>query len=85
MNISLRNSLAALLLMAASTGALAEQNKVVSPDGRLVVNVKDRDGRLYYDVSYDGKLMMQPSQLASLPTSATSVRSLSIVLSATMR
>lgn len=63
MNISLRNSLAALLLMAASTGALAEQNKVVSPDGRLVVNVEDRDGRLYYDVCYDGKQMMQPSQL----------------------
>ena len=63
MIISLRNSLAALLLMAASTGALAEQNKVVSPDGRLVVNVEDRDGRLYYDVSYDGKQMMQPSQL----------------------
>ena len=41
MIISLRNSLAALLLMAASTGALAEQNKVVSPAGRLVVNVED--------------------------------------------
>lgn len=61
--MSLRNSLAALLLIAASTGALAEQNKVVSPDGRLVVNVEDHDGKLYYDVAYDGKQMMQPSLL----------------------
>lgn len=63
MKISLRNSLAALLMVAASTGALAEQNKVVSPDGRLVVNVEDHDGKLYYDVAYDGKQMMQPSLL----------------------
>ena len=63
MNISLRNSLTALLLAAASTGAFAESNKVVSPDGRLTVNVVDRDGRLYYDVLYDGKQMMLESQL----------------------
>ena len=55
MNIPLRNSLTVLLLAAASTGALAEQNKVASPDGRLVVNVEDRDGRLYYDISYDSR------------------------------
>ena len=63
MNISLRNSLTVLLLAAASMGALAESNKVVSPDGRLTVNVVDRDGRLYYDVLYDGKQMMLESQL----------------------
>ena len=63
MNISLRNSLTALLLAATSMGALAESNKVVSPDGRLTVNVVDRDGRLYYDVLYDGKQMMLESQL----------------------
>lgn len=61
MNIFLRNSLASLLLVAASTGALAEHNKVASPDGRLVVDVEDRDGRLFYSVSYDGRQMMQPS------------------------
>ena len=58
MNISLRNSLTVLLLAAASTGVFAESNKVVSPDGRLTVNVVDRDGRLYYDVLYDGKQMI---------------------------
>ena len=63
MNNSLRNSLAALLLATVSTGAFAEQNKVISPDGRLVVNVEDHAGCLYYDVTYDGKQMMQPSLL----------------------
>ena len=63
MNNSLRNLLAALLLATVSTGAFAEQNKVISPDGRLVVNVEDHAGCLYYDVTYDGKQMMQPSLL----------------------
>ena len=63
MNNSLRNLLAALLLATVSTGAFAEQNKVMSPDGRLVVNVEDHAGCLYYDVTYDGKQMMQPSLL----------------------
>lgn len=63
MNNSLRNSLAALLLISAANGAFAEQNKVTSPDGRLVVNVEDHAGRLFYDVTYDGKQMMQPSLL----------------------
>ena len=63
MNNSLRNSLAALLLISAANGAFAEQNKVTSPDGRLIVNVEDHAGRLFYDVTYDGKQMMQPSLL----------------------
>lgn len=63
MNSFLRNSLAALLLASAATGAFAEQNKVTSPNGLLVVNVEDHAGKLYYDVTYDGKQMMQPSLL----------------------
>ena len=63
MNNSLRNSLAALLLASAATGAFAEQNKVTSPNGLLVVNVEDHAGKLYYDVTYNGKQMMQPSLL----------------------
>lgn len=63
MTNSLRKSLLSLLFMSAAAGALAEQNKVVSPDGRLVVNVEDRAGRLYYSVDYDGRQMVLPSRL----------------------
>ena len=63
MTNSLRKSLLSLLFMSAAAGALAEQNKVVSPDGRLVVNVEDRDGQLYYSVDYDGRQMVLPSRL----------------------
>ena len=66
MNIHFRNCATALLIAAASTGAFAESNKVVSPDGRLAVNIEDRDGRLYYDVCYDGKQMVLPSELGLL-------------------
>lgn len=51
------------VLLATTVGAYAEHNKITSPDGRLAVSVDDHDGRLYYDVSYDGRQMIQPSRL----------------------
>ncbi len=63
MNNYFRKSFTALLLAVATTGAFAESSKVTSPDGRLSVIVEDKDGRLYYSISYDGKQMMQTSQL----------------------
>lgn len=59
----MRLSLAALLLALVSTDSLAEQNKVSSPNGRLVVNVEDKGGKIFYDVVYDGKQMVLPSSL----------------------
>lgn len=40
MNSSFGNSITALLLVAASAGAFADNNKVMSPDGRLVVPLR---------------------------------------------
>ena len=56
-----------LILVATSLlvtlGALAEDVKATSPDGRLVVNVSCEGGRLYYDATLDGQQMMEKSAL----------------------
>ena len=44
-------------------GAWAEDVKVTSPDGRLVVNVTCEGGRLYYDATLDGQRMLEKSAL----------------------
>jgi hypothetical protein len=43
--------------------ALAEDVKVTSPDGRLVVNVSCNGGRAAYTAYYDGQQMLLPSAL----------------------
>lgn len=63
MNLSIRKAVLMMLLAAPSVAAIAEQNRVASPDGRLVVTVEDHDGRLYYGVSYDGHEMVEQSRL----------------------
>ena len=37
--------------------------RVASPDGRTVVTVQVRDGKLFYDVQRDGHALVQPSRL----------------------
>lgn len=61
-----KNVLAVALALMASIGAYAEKNTVSSPDGKLNVVVEDHDGKLYYSISYAGKLMMDESQLGLL-------------------
>ena len=41
----------------------AEEKKVVSPDGRLVVKVINSEGRVCYTVDYDGQEVLKPSYL----------------------
>lgn len=66
MRSTLRTLLAVWLIVVAPMWLFAEQSKVKSPDGRLVVNVEDQEGRLFYDVFYDGRQMMLPSALGAV-------------------
>lgn len=50
---------AALLIM---SGFLSAQ-EVQGPDGALRVNIELKDGRPFYEVSYNGKVMLEPSPL----------------------
>lgn len=74
MRSTLRTLLAVWLIVVAPMWLFAEQSKVKSPDGRLVVNVEDQEGRLFYEVFYDGRQMMLPSAWALWPMWATSLR-----------
>ena len=52
------------LLLALTTPAVASaQLRVASPDGRNVVMVDTHEGRLYYTVQHDGRLLLTPSLL----------------------
>lgn len=44
-------------------GVNAETRKVYSPDGRMQVSIIAENGTLNYEVSYDGKTILQPSSL----------------------
>ena len=56
-------TLAAVVGCMMTSSALAEDVKVTSPDGRLVVNVSCEGGRLYYDATLDGMRMLEKSAL----------------------
>lgn len=52
-------AMASLLAM----GVNAETRKVSSPDGRMQVSIIAENGTLNYEVTYDGKTILQPSSL----------------------
>lgn len=52
-----------LLLLNVCIAVLAATNRMSSPDGRLVVTVGDEEGRVFYSVSYDSKMMIERSAL----------------------
>ena len=74
-----------LILVATSLlvtlGALAEDVKATSPDGRLVVNVSCEGGRLYYDATLDGQRMLDKSALGLKTSIGDFTRDLSILTS----
>ena len=51
------------ILLTSSVLAWADDVSISSPDGRLVVNVNCKAGRVYYDASLDGEQMLWPSAL----------------------
>ena len=57
----------------------AEDVKVSSPDGRLVVNVSCEGGRLYYDATLDGLRMLEKSALGLKTSIGDFTRELSTV------
>ncbi len=57
----------------------AEDVKMTSPDGRLVVNVSCEGGRLYYDATLDGQRMLEKSALGLKTSIGDFTRELSIV------
>ena len=50
-------------IMLAMITANAENLKVTSPDGRLIVNLNDKGGIVTYAVTYDGQEVIKPSQM----------------------
>ena len=52
-----------VLLVLATPTVAAAQLRVASPDGRNVVMVDTREGRLYYTVQHDGRPLLTPSML----------------------
>lgn len=52
-----------LLAVTPAVALFAEHREVASPDGNLVVSVADKEGRLFYEVSYHGRTFLAPSRL----------------------
>ena len=50
-------------IMLAMITANAENLKVTSPDGRLIVNLNDKGGIVTYAVTYDSQKVIKPSQM----------------------
>ena len=51
------------IFMASSVLCWADDARVSSPDGNLVVTVSDNGGRLYYSATLSGKQLLEPSAL----------------------
>ncbi|MBR2229133.1 MAG: glycoside hydrolase family 97 catalytic domain-containing protein [Prevotella sp.] len=68
-----------LICLAIACLCQAEDVKMTSPDGRLVVNVSCEGGRLYYDATLDGQRMLEKSALGLKTSIGDFTRELSIV------
>jgi len=68
-----------LICLATACICQAEDVKVSSPDGQLVVNVSCEGGRLYYDATLDGQQMMEKSALGLKTSIGDFTRDLSTV------
>ena len=65
--------------MASSVLCWADDVRVSSPDGNLVVTVSDAGGRLYYSVKLDGQQVLEPSALGLKTSFGVITKDLSIV------
>ena len=68
-----------MICLATACICQAEDVKVSSPDGQLVVNVSCEGGRLYYDATLDGQQMMEKSALGLKTSIGDFTRDLSTV------
>ena len=67
------------ICMASSVLCWADDVRVSSPDGNLVVTVSDAGGRLYYSVKLDGQQVLEPSALGLKTSFGDITRDLKIV------
>ena len=67
------------ICMASSVLCWADDVRVSSPDGNLVVTVSDAGGRLYYSVKLDGQQVLEPSALGLKTSFGDITKDLSIV------
>ena len=67
------------ICMASSVLCWADDVRVSSPDGNLVVTVSDAGGRLYYSVKLDGQQVLEPSALGLKTSMGDITRDLKIV------
>ena len=72
-----------VLMVASVFAANAENLKVTSPDGRLIVNLNDKGGIVTYDVTYDGQEAVKPSGLGLITNVGDFSRGLSFKTSTT--
>ena len=72
-----------VLMVASVFAANAENLKVTSPDGRLIVNLHDEGGIVTYDVTYDGQESVKPSRLGLITNVGDFSRGLSFKTSTT--
>ena len=66
-------------MLASSVLCWADDVRVSSPDGNLVVTVSDAGGRLYYSVKLDGQQVLEPSALGLKTSFGDITRDLKIV------
>ena len=66
-------------MLASSVLCWADDVRVSSPDGNLVVTVSDAGGRLYYSVKLDGQQVLEPSALGLKTSIGDITRDLKIV------
>ena len=67
------------IMLASSVLCWADDVRVSSPDGKLVVTVSEQNGRLSYQASLDGQLMLTPSALGLNTSLGDLTKELSIV------
>ena len=72
-----------VLMVASVFAANAENLKVTSPDGRLIVNLNYKGGIVTYDVTYDGQEAVKPSRLGLITNVGDFSRGLSFKTSTT--
>ncbi|MBQ2096695.1 MAG: glycoside hydrolase family 97 N-terminal domain-containing protein, partial [Bacteroidales bacterium] len=72
----MKNNLLTILALTATLAVNAQTVK--SPDGRLAVNLKCENSRISYTASYDGKTVLESSQLGLITDVADFTQGLSV-------
>ena len=72
-------SLTIMMILLSGIMAMAETKTVSSPDGKLVVTIDSENGKAFYSVKYNNKLMIERSQLGVVANIADFTNGLTLV------